>query len=253
MPSKPEIIITEDPAQLATRAAGILMTKAQEGVHQTGFFSVAISGGSTPRGMHKLLAEEPYRSGIPWAKIHIYWVDERCVAVDDPASNFGSARKDFLDRIPIPPEQIHPMPGGFAPEEGARKYQEEMEVISQISGEDFPVFDLVFLGLGKDGHTASLFPGRPSAVESERWVVVVKGGNPDVYRLTLTYEVLNRAKRICFLVSGKDKALILKTVFENQDARLPAHKIQPEKGKVTWVLDKDAASLLSKEMIRDAS
>ena len=229
------------------------MATAKDSVNQTGFFSVAISGGSTPRGMHKLLAEEPYCSGIPWAKIHIFWVDERCVPVDDPASNFGSARKDFLDRIPIPAEQIHPMPRGFASEEGARKYQEEMEVIFQIIEEDFPVFELVFLGMGKDGHTASLFPGRPSVVASEGWVVVVKGGSPDVYRLTLTYEVLNWAKRICFLVSGKEKALILKTVFENQDACLPAQKIQPVQGTLTWLLDKDAASLLSKEMIRDAS
>jgi len=253
MPSKPEIIITDDPTQLARRAAGIFMATAKDCVDQKGLFFIAISGGSTPRGMHKLLAEEPYFSGIPWSKIHIFWVDERCVAVNDPASNFGSAKKDFLDRIPIPSKQIHPMPGDFPPEEGAGKYQEEMKVIFQVNGEDFPVFDLVFLGMGNDGHTASLFPGRRSVLASERWVVVVKGGSPDVYRLTLTYKLLNRAKRICFLVSGKHKALILKTVFENQDARLPAQKIQPEKGKVTWVLDKDAASLLSKEMIRDAS
>lgn len=252
MPAKPEIIVTDDPTQLARTGAGIFMTTAKDCVDQNNFFSVAISGGSTPRGMHRMLTEEPYCSGIPWDKIHIFWVDERCVPMDDPANNYGMARRDFLDRIPIPLEQIHLMPGEIAPEEGARKYQEKMEVILQIREEDFPVFDLIFLGMGKDGHTASLFPGKSSVLASERWVVVVKGGSPDVYRLTLTYDVLNRAKRICFLVSGKEKALIVRTVLENKDARLPAQKIQPVQGKLTWLLDKDAASLLSKEMIRDA-
>ncbi len=253
MPSKSEIIIRDDLTHLARTGAGVFMATAKDCVDQKHFFSVAISGGSTPRDMYKLLADEPYRSDIPWEKTHIFWVDERCVPVDDPASNFGLAKRDFLDRIPIPPEQIHPMPGGFAPEEGARKYQERMETVFQIGEKDFPVFDLIFLGMGKDGHTASLFPGRSSVLASERWVVALKGGSPDVYRLTLTYDVLNRAKRICFLVSGKEKALIVRTVLENKDARLPAQKIQPVQGKLTWLLDKDATSLLSEEMIRDTS
>jgi 6-phosphogluconolactonase len=253
MPSKPEIIITEDPIQLAERGANIFRSTAKDRVKQTNLFTVAISGGSTPRDMHKLLAEEPYRSGIPWNKTHIFWVDERCVGVDDPASNFGLAKKDFLERVPIPPEQIHPMPGEFPPEEGAKNYQREMEKVFQTKEEDLPVFDLIFLGMGKDGHTASLFPGAKSSHCPGRWVIVVKGGNPNVYRLTLTYDVLNRAKRVCFLVSGKEKAPIVKTFLENRDGRLPAQKIQPVKGKLTWLLDKEAALWLSKEMIRDAS
>jgi 6-phosphogluconolactonase len=195
--------------------------------------------------MHKLLAEEPFRSDIPWNKTQIFWVDERCVPVDDPASNFGLARKDFLERAPIPSGQIHPMPGQVAPEEGARKYQGEMEGFFQTVQEAFPAFDVIFLGMGEDGHTASLFPDRSSVVGSERWVLVVKGGSPDVYRLTLTYDVLNRAKRIYFLVSGKGKALIVKTVLENKDAGLPAQKIRPVQGELTWLLDREAASLLS--------
>lgn len=242
---QPQIMVTNDPSELARTAADIFTTTAKDCIEQTNLFTVAISGGSTPRGMHKLLAEEPYRSDIPWMKIHIFWVDERCVSVDDPASNFGLAKKDFLERIRIPVEQIHPMPGGFAPEEGARKYQEEMERVFQTLGKDSPIFDLIFLGMGKDGHTASLFPGARSANERNRWVIAVKGGNPNVYRLTLTFDVLNRAKRACFLVSGKGKASIVRTVLENEDARLPAQKIQPVQGKLTWLLDKDAASLLS--------
>ena len=252
MPSKPEIIITDDPSELAETAANIFTSTAKACVTKKNLFTVAISGGSTPRGMHKLLAEEPFRSDIQWNKTHIFWVDERCVPVDDPESNFGLAKKDFLERIPIPLEQIHPMAGEFAPEEGAKKYQEEMERVFQIQEEDFPTFDLIFLGMGNDGHTASLFPGAKSSRAPDRWVIAVKGGNPNVYRLTLTYDVLNRARRVCFMVSGKEKAPIVKTVLENKDARLPAQKIQPVQGELTWLLDREAASLLSEEMIRDA-
>jgi 6-phosphogluconolactonase len=253
MPGKPEIIITDDPAQLAEAAASIFTRTAKDCVTQTNLFSVAISGGSTPRAMHRLLAEAPYCSDIPWKKTRIFWVDERCVPVDDPASNYGLAKKDFLDRVPIPLEQIHPMSGGVPPEEGAKKYQEEMESFFQMGEENFPVFDLIFLGMGKDGHTASLFPGKRSVVASERWVAAVKGGNPDVYRLTLTYDVLNRAKEIYFLVSGKGKAPIVKTAIENKDAHLPTQKIQPIQGRLTWLLDRESASLLAEEMIRGPS
>ncbi|MGD9318658.1 MAG: 6-phosphogluconolactonase [Desulfobacteraceae bacterium] len=250
---KPEIIITGDPTQLAETAANIFATTAKNCVTQTELFTVAISGGSTPRHMHRLLAKDAYSSDMPWEKIHIFWVDERCVPVDDPASNYGLAKEDFLERIPIPLEHIHPMPGTVPPEEGAKRYQDEMEGFFQNGQEDFPVFDLIFLGMGKDGHTASLFPGAKSPSESDRWVIAVKCGSPNVYRLTLTYDVLNRAKRVYFLVSGKEKAPIVRTVLENKDAHLPAQKIQPMQGKPTWLLDNEAASLLSKEMIRDAS
>ncbi len=242
---QPQIIVTNEPSEWARTAADIFTTTARDCVKQTNLFTVAISGGSTPRGMHKLLAEEPYRSDIPWKKIHIFWVDERCVPVDDPASNFGQAKKDFLEWIPIPVEQIHPMPGGTVPEEGARKYQEEMKRVFQMQERASPIFDLIFLGMGKDGHTASLFPGARSPRTQDRWVRAVRGGNPNVYRLTLTYDVLNRAKRVCFLVSGKEKAPILRIVFEDKDARLPAQKIHPVQGKLIWLLDKEAASLLT--------
>ena len=249
MPIRPKIIITNDPTQLARSAARIFANTAKDCVSQKNRFIVALSGGSTPRATHKLLAEEPYCSDIPWKKTRIFWVDERCVPVDDPGSNYGLAKNDFLDRIPIPIDQLHPMPGGVPPEEGAKKYQEEMEAFFQMGEEDFPVFDLIFLGMGEDGHTASLFPGKRSVVASERWVFAVKGGNPDVYRLTLTYDVMNRAKEIYFLVSGEGKAPIVKTVIEDKDAHLPAQKIQPMGGSLTWLLDKGAASKLSEEMM----
>ncbi len=245
MSSKPEIVIIDGPDQLAKLAADIFAVAAKRCVAMHGRFTVALSGGSTPRGMHRMLAEKPYCSDIQWKKTHIFWVDERCVPRDNPASNYGLAKMDFLDRIPIPVEQIHPMPGEAPPEEGARRYERELKAFFQVKEERFPILDLIFLGMGKDGHTASLFPGKDLAEAQERWVVAVKGGTPDIYRLTLTYEVLNRAKEIYFLVSGMEKALIVKTVLENKDAALPAQKIQPINGKLAWLLDKKAASLLT--------
>jgi len=253
MPGKPEIIIRDNPAQLAITAADVFRMTAKDCVTQKGRFAVALSGGSTPRRMHRMLAEEPYYSDIPWYKTHIFWVDERCVPEDNPASNYGLAKKDFLDQIPIPVEQIHPMPREDPPEKGARKYRGELEAFFQIKEEDFPVFDLIFLGVGKDGHTASLFPEESFVEASERWVAAVKGGTPDVYRLTLAYDILNRAKEIYFLVSGEGKGPIVKSIFERRETRLPAQKIQPLNGRLTWLLDKEAASLLSGDMTREGS
>jgi len=251
--SHKEIIIVESADDLAKKGALIFFESAQKGVEQERPLAIAISGGSTPRGMHRLLAEKPFVSDTPWNKTHIFWVDERCVPADDPASNYGLAKKDFLERVPISPGHIHPMPGEVSPEEGAKIYQRALRAFFQLGQEAHPIFDLIILGVGKDGHTASLFPGQESVVASEGWVVAVKGGDPNVYRLTLTYDVLNRGKEIIFLVSGKDKAPIVKTVFEESKARLPAQRIQPTQGKLTWLLDKEAASLLSKETIRGAS
>lgn len=253
MAVKFEIVITDDAAHLAKTAANIFATTAKNCVAQKDSCAVALSGGSTPRILHRILAKEPYCTDIPWDKIHIFWVDERCVPEDHPASNFGLAKKDFLDQIPIRVEHIHPMPAAVAPKEGAEKYQRELEAFFQIKEQGFPVFDLIFLGVGKDGHTASLFPAKSSMKSLEKWVAVAKGGIPSIYRLTLTYDVLNRSKQICFLVSGKEKAQIVKSVFENKEAHLPAQEIQPMNGKLTWLLDKTAACLLSEEKIREAS
>ncbi len=246
MPSRFEIIIKDNPSQLAKEATDIFAMTARDSVTRRGRFVVAISGGSTPQRMNRMLAEEPHRSEIEWDKTHIFWVDERCVPENDPASNFGTAKKDFLSKTPIPSTQVHPMPGLALPEEGATLYQADLEAFFRTTDNDYPVFDLIFLGVGRDGHTASLFPGRKSMETSDRWVAVVKGGDPDVYRLTLTYTVLNRAKQIYFLVSGEKKATIVKTILENRQAELPAQKIQPSEGILTWLLDKQAASLLEK-------
>ncbi len=249
MGAKSDIIIEASAADLAAKGAEIWCQSAQESVDLRGRFALAVSGGSTPRQMHRLLAEEPYSSRLPWDRIHIFWVDERCLPMTHPDSNFGTARKDFLDRVPIVPEHVHPMPGWVPPEQGAVRYEKELKAFFQRPEDPLPCFDLIFLGIGQDGHTASLFPGQASLEEKEKWVVWVKGGNPCVDRLTITFPVLNLARRTVFFVSGEDKANVLKTALENAQARLPAQKVRPSRGSLTWLVDRQAALLLSKTLI----
>jgi 6-phosphogluconolactonase len=234
---------------LAQKATTLFHQTAKESIDRQGRFVVAISGGSTPKRMYRMLAEEPYGSAIPWEKIYIFWVDERCVPENDPASNYGSAKKDLLNRVPVPEAQVYPMPGELPPKQGAQKYQKALIEFFHLEDGRFPVFDLIFLGMGTDGHTASLFPGHRTVDEKERMVVTVKGGDPNVNRLTLTLPVLNRAKHIVFLISGKEKAATLKTVFKNHTARLPVQQIYASDKELTWLLDRQAASLLHGEMI----
>jgi 6-phosphogluconolactonase len=245
--NKKRIIIEPNASALASRGAEIFHTTAKKNVETKGRFCVAISGGSTPRNMHRLLGEEPYNSEIPWGKIHIFWVDERCVPADDSLSNFGTAKKDFLDRVPIPEAQVHPMRGEGSPEKGAFNYQQELLTFFKTGAGEFPVFDLIFLGVGTDGHTASLFPGQRSLDERERLVVPVKGGNPDLSRLTMTYPVFNSGKQIVFMVFGKEKAEVVKTVLEDKQRLFPAQGIQPVNGKLIFLIDREAASLLYRE------
>jgi len=244
---KSQITIKDTPIDLSRKAADIFSMRANKCVARKGQFFVAISGGRTPRLFHRMLGQEPYLSDIPWENTHIFWVDERCVPENDPASNFGLARKDFLDRVPIPQDQIHPIPVEPSPEEGAGIYQSALIDFFHLQKREFPVFDLILLGTGKDGHTASLFPGQKALDEMERLVISVKGGDPYVSRLTMTFPVLNHAKRIVFMVSGKNKADIVKTILEFPKARLPAQRVQPLNGTLTWLLDNESASMLSKE------
>lgn len=239
-----EKIITADAEQLAAKGAEIVWKTAKEAVARQEHFAVALSGGSTPRAMHRLLAQEPYLVDIPWHKTHVFMVDERMVAFEHPDSNFGMAQKDFLDKIPIPQKHIHPMPAMDRPEAAVVLYQTELEAFFSASALTEPVFDLIILGIGPDGHIASLFPGQPIIEDTNRWVLSVKGGQPDVWRLTLNYHVLNHAKHILFLASGSGKAAIVQTLFEGSQVSLPAMKIRPINGKVTWLLDRAAAALL---------
>jgi 6-phosphogluconolactonase len=248
---KPRIIVENNPNDLARRGADIFAATAQDAVKGAGRFMVAISGGATPRSMHRLFAEEPYTSKIPWDKTCLFWVDERCVPENDEASNYGAAKRDFIERVPIPDEHVHPMPAEALPEKGAETYQKILQTSFHLNEGDLPVFDLIFLGIGTDGHTASMFPGQKALEERERLVVALKGGAPKVNRLTLTYPVLNASEQVIFLVSGKGKAEILKRIFEGQRGLLPAQQVNPTSGGIHWLLDRDAASLLPMEKIHD--
>jgi 6-phosphogluconolactonase len=245
--SKTEIIIRDNPTHLAQAGAELFTRVAQASVKERGRFAVAVSGGSTPRRMHRLLAEEPYCSGTPWDKTSLFWVDERCVPVTDEGSNYGTAKIDLIEKVPLPRAQIYSMPVKTPPDEGAEEYQREIQNYFQLGEGQFPVFDLIFLGIGADGHTASLFPGQKALQEKKKLVATVKGGNPDVNRLTLTYPTLNQGRQLVILVSGKGKAVVLKTLFEDKLARLPAGRIKPANGILTWLIDRDAASELGKE------
>jgi len=236
------IAVTEDEAAMAHKAADVFMETARDRIKKSGHFSVAVSGGSTPRPMHRLLAEDPHDSSRVWEKTHLFWVDERCVPQDDPASNYGMARGDFVEAVAIPERQVHPMKGIVEPDRGATDYEKTLRSFFCAKQDAFPRFDLICLGIGTDGHTASLFPDHPALNETRRWVVAVKGGHPDVWRLTLTLPVLNAARKVMFLVSGGNKRDVVTKVFQNDPSGLPARRIQPGAGAVTWMLDEDAAS-----------
>ncbi|MFC1858482.1 6-phosphogluconolactonase [Thermodesulfobacteriota bacterium] len=247
MRQKEKIIIAADVDHLAARGADMFLHTVAASVEMSGRFIGAISGGNTPREMHRLLAREPYRSALPWKAVHLFWVDERMVSYEHPTSNYGAAQVDFLENVPIPREQIHPMPFQMEPEEGAAWYEEKLKKIFKGFSENRPIFDLVFLGIGEDGHTASLFPEKVEPSESDQWVLSVRGGVPNLFRLTLNYTVLNSARHVCFLISGRPKARVIRTILERGRAILPAARIMPKNGKLTWLLDREAAVLLPQE------
>ena len=240
------IIVEENKEAFSQKGARLFEQKALESVEKEGHFMVALSGGTTPREMHKSLAS---RASIPWQGVHIFWGDERCVPVSDPSSNYGTAWEDFLGKVPLPPEQIHPMPAHMAPAQGALSYERELRQIFNLRQREFPLLDLAFLGLGKDGHTASLFPGQDSLEERVRFVVAVKGGDPDVDRLTLTFPVINRAREVIIMVSGREKSGVVQAVIEAGEEKFPASRIRPASGGLTWLLDREAASTLAEETL----
>jgi 6-phosphogluconolactonase len=238
------LVIEPDPDAVAQKGAAIFSRIASKSVASRGAFAVALSGGSTPRPMNRMLREEPYLSTIPWVQTNLFWVDERCVPVHHPASNYGAATVDFLGCVPIPETQVHPMPAHLPPQEGAAAYQKELVRWFRSQAHDFPVFDLIFLGIGTDGHTASLFPLQNALSEKERLVVPVRGGEPQVARLTMTFSLINNAREVVFLVSGREKGEILKAIIQGPPDRFPAQMVRPLHGNLTWLMDREAASQL---------
>jgi len=236
-----ELVIVPDSQALACEAAQRLADLARKATESRGRFSVALSGGSTPSPLYRLLTEEPYRSQIPWAQVDLFWADERCVPPDDPGSNYRLAYEALIAHTPIPAENVHRVRGELAPKAAARAYDRELR---RFFCGPRPRFDLVLLGLGSDGHTASLFPTSEALQETERLAVATTAfyDNRPTERVTLTLPPLNAARQVLFLVSGPEKAEIVQAVLADVDGRLPARRVRPVAGQLTWLLDAAAAS-----------
>jgi len=237
------------------RAAALLFVElAEEAILARGVFRVALSGGSTPRRMHNLLAEDPLRGRVHWNEVEFFWGDERSVPPDHPDSNFRMARETLLDKLDIAPERIHRMPADRSDlDTAAREYQAEMARVFGVDADDEPPrFDLLVQGMGEDGHTASLFPGTQALDESVRWVVGNEVPALSTRRMTFTYPLINHAAQVLFLVTGDDKAEPLAEVLEGERApgRLPSQAVAPIEGELLWLIDEQAAGWLQE---RDAA
>lgn len=239
-----------------------------ESIKEDGKFSVALSGGSTPKKLYALLASDDFRSKIEWQKIHFFFGDERLAAPDDEESNYRMANETLLSKVEIPAENIHRFLtktyrqsdftdnypgcgfGGFQAEtnaaaEIAAEMNRRIAAVFKIEPREFPRFDLIFLGMGADGHTASLFPETAALKEVSKIVAENFVPQFDTFRLTFTFPAINRAKNIIFLIAGEDKAKVLKEVLEGKQKKYPAQNINPEDGNLLFLLDEESAKLLS--------
>ena len=248
-----QLTVAEDEEALAQSAAERMTTMIERSIAARGNAVLSLTGGSTPRRLYALLGDEahPWRERINWARLHLFWGDERCVSPDQPGSNFGMARSALLDRVSVPSSQIHRMRGELADARyAAEEYSHELRAGFATAGRADLTFDIMLLGLGEDAHVASIFPGsallrRPLTGRHELTAAVLA---PDLkaWRITLTPPALNAAAGLLFLVSGADKAAMLNRVLEgpmDPDA-LPAQAIAPRDGVLTWLVDADAATAL---------
>ncbi|HXB22931.1 MAG TPA: 6-phosphogluconolactonase [Candidatus Solibacter sp.] len=248
MPSNaPEIKIVADVAQLNRTAADEFLTAAQSSIRARGRFCVALAGGSTPRGVYSLLAEDQSNpeKRLPWEKVFVFFGDERHVPPDDAESNYRMARESLLSKVPIPQQNVFRIAGELDANIAAAQYEQQLLNFFHIGPEEWPQFDLIMLGMGPDGHTASLFPDSPALQENHRKVVANWVEKFQSYRLTFTLPLLNHAAEVMFLVSGESKAEVLKDVLGSaKKAIYPCQRVRPENGRLLWIVDRAAAKLL---------
>jgi 6-phosphogluconolactonase len=237
------------PEAMAEAAAKLFAARAAKVVSARGRFAAALSGGKTPVALYSILAKPPFALQIPWTRVHLFWVDERCVPPDHHDSNYRMARELLLDHVPIPPANIHRMPGEMDPVEAAALYEKGLSDFFAPRGAGFPVFDFILLGLGEDGHTASLFPGTRAIHESARWVLCDYVDAQKGWRITLTPPVINSARTVVFLAAGSGKAAVLKDILDGpyRPDALPAQVVRPASGELLWMLDRDSAALLKEK------
>lgn len=245
-----------DPESLCQAAAERFAQAAAAATARSGRFTVALSGGSTPKRLFELLAAPPWRDGVDWQRLHVFWGDERTVPPDHPDSNYRMAHAALLRKVPIPAAQIHRLQGEAADlDQAARAYQAALASVFGVAPDGLPpALDLVLLGMGGDGHTASLFPYTTALGENERWVVANSVPQLKTERLTLTVPMLNSAQQVLFLVAGAEKAAVLADVLvgPRDVERLPSQLIQPAGGNLHWFVDRAAASRLSPQTLMEA-
>jgi len=246
MDAAPEVRILEDPDELAETAAGMIIDLATSAVAQRGRFTVALAGGATPRATYERLARPPLSELMPWGRTLVFFGDERGVPPDHRDSNYRMAYQALLSKVSIPPRQVFRIPGdGPDPETVATDYARTLAEALQVRRGEAPRLDLVLLGVGIDGHTASLFPGSPVLKEVFRTVAAVHAAAAEIpQRFTLTFPVLNAAACVIYLVSGAEKAKVVKAAFGERAATLPAGMVCPTDGRLVWLLDRPAAALL---------
>jgi 6-phosphogluconolactonase len=238
-------------AEAVSRAAGQdLVELARDAIAQRGRFCVALSGGSTPRRMYEILGEAPRWARIDWRRVEFFWGDERGVPPEHPDSNYGVADTVLLRKLGVPAERIHRIQGELDPEEAATRYQDELARVFATPVEGLPpIFDLILLGMGADGHTASLFPYSQALTERRRWVVANTMRRIGKPRVTMTFPILNRAAEVRLLVTGSDKAPALREALAGprEPERLPVQAVVPEGGRLVWLVDRAAAAELPTE------
>ena len=246
---KPEVRIFNDLEDLSHAAADLFVEQAANSIAERNRFLVALNGGSTPNRLFQLLAMDD-RDKIDWSKVHVFWGDERCVPPDDPGSSYGQAWEILLSHVPIPEANIHRIKGEQGPVQASKEYSFVLKEFASPLLE-WPRFDLVYLGMGEDGHTASLFPGSLAEVSEPVVPVTAHYQDRPAKRVTLTPIVFNAAGRIVFMVTGEKKAMTLAEVLSDTHRRnpvqYPAQRIHPKDGRLIWLVDKAAASRLAKE------
>ena len=240
-----DLVIVPSAAALASAAAERVVAAASAAIRARGRFVVALAGGSTPKALYTLLASTPVSPRIDWSRVDVFWGDERCCPPDDPGSNYRMTREVLLDRVAIPPEQVHRIRGEDDPVLAATSYERQLRTVFPSTSR----FDLVLLGMGDNGHTASLFPGLSAVRELTRWVTAEYVPEVSMWRVTLTPAAINAAAAVLFLVAGAGKAAMLARVLEGPRVpdELPAQSIAPTDGSLTWLVDAAAAAQLKRE------
>jgi len=239
------IQIFKDLPELSLAAAKLFVDSAAQAITARGRFLTALSGGGTPKPLYELLARLPYRNQIDWSKVHVFWGDERCVSRDDPGNNYYQAKQSLFDHVSLPADNIHRIVSELEPEDAAKDYARVLENFAETPYE-WPRFDLVLLGMGDDGHTASLFPGSQVDVTSPTIAVTANYQDRPAKRVSLTPLVFNTARRVVFLAVGKSKAETLANILngEYHPELLPAQRIRPTDGDLIWLVDEAAADKL---------